>query len=218
MVRAISHGLPVWNGYSGYAPAHYQALTLGLERREAGVLSVLREHGPLCVLVARDAPDADEIERFVLAEPGVVSLGEEGTRRGFLLPGLPPTPPPVLGARLPAVVARSGGLRAVYDLGEGHRIGAVMLVGDPSGLPRHVQIEIAEGPGRWKTAWQGPITALAIRGGLRDLRRAPVIIETPGAFGRLVRVRLVEGTLDELVVFAPRVPPAQSASEAGTLP
>lgn len=47
--RSIRHGKPVINGYSGFEPAHYQALRLGLERRDASVFTALAEHGPVVI-------------------------------------------------------------------------------------------------------------------------------------------------------------------------
>jgi hypothetical protein len=56
----------------------------------------------------------------------------------------------------------------------------------------------------WTTVWDGPTAALALRGALRDPRRVPVILETPGAFGRLLRIRVdTAWTIEEVVALRP---------------
>jgi hypothetical protein len=207
MYRGMTHGLPVVNGYSGYVPPHYHALRLGLEREEPGVLGAIREHGPLIVLLDPNVPWAQGTEELVLAEPGVRLAGAEGGRRAYFLPGNPPHPPPALGVRIPLQVARGSRHRGVFDLGEAQGIGGIRLeFGEGiSGLPPRVTVE-AGAPGRWTTVWDGPVAALAVRGALRDPLRVPVVMETPGAFGRFLRIRVERWTIAEVAAFSPRSP------------
>jgi hypothetical protein len=205
MYRAMSHGLPVLNGYSGYEPPHYYAFRLGLERGERGILDPVREHGAILALVDRAAPGAAPVEALVRAEAGARALGEESGRQAYLLPPTPARAIPVLGDRLPLRVAHGTRRRGVFDLGEARPIGAVVLsIGmGVSSLPPRVTVEVAEAPQRWTTAWEGPIAALAVWGALRDPVRVPVILETPGAFGRLIRIRVDEWTIEEVAAFGP---------------
>jgi hypothetical protein len=206
MYRAMTHGHPVVNGHSGYIPPHYHALRLGLEREEPGVLGALREQGPLFVLLDRRAARAEGLERLLLAEPGVRPVGDEEGRRAYFLPRLPADPPPVPGNPIPLRVTRGSRGRGVYDLGEAQGIGGIRLQFGKGvwRLPPRVIVEAAEVPGRWTTIWDGPVAALAIRGSLRDARRVPVWLETPGAFGRLLRVRVEIWTIEEVAAFRPR--------------
>ena len=73
-----------------------------------------------------------------------------------------------------------------------------------SSLPARVTVEVGAA-GDWTTLWEGPIAALALRGALRDPTRVPVILETPPASGRLLRIR-VDGiwTIEEVVALRPR--------------
>ncbi len=187
MYRGMTHGRPVVNGYSGYDPAHYHALRLGIERGEPGVLSALRENGPVLVLLNASAPSAELLQRLILAEDGVRALGEEDGRRSYLLPGARRQAPPVFGSRIPLDVSRGSQRRAVFDLGESGPIGAVVLElgAGVSSLPQRVTVEVGEKPGQWTTVWYGPIAGLALRGGLRDPVRVPVTLETPGASAAL---------------------------------
>jgi hypothetical protein len=205
MYRSMVHGLPVLNGYSGYVPPHYHALRLGIERREPGVLGVLREEGPLFVLLDLTTHRSAALDRLILAEPGVHLLGEERGRRAYLLPRAPSHPAPVFGERIPLRVASGRRRHWVFDLGEPQHVGSIVLAfgHKVSSLPPRVTIEVGE-RGRWTTAWAGPVAALAVRGGLRDPIRVPVVLEVPGAFGRFLRIRTRRRTIEDVAAFRPR--------------
>jgi hypothetical protein len=205
MYRAMTHGLPVVNGYSGFPPPHYLALRSGLERREPGVLAALREQGPILVLVEQAAADAESLQRLVRSEADVRSLGEEKGRSVYLLPRSRPQPDPALGRRIPITVLHGSPRRAVFELADAGPVGALMLAfgAGVSSLPARVTVEVGD-KGDWMTVWDGPIAALALRGALRDPRSVPVILETPNASGRLLRIR-VDGiwTIEEVVALRP---------------
>jgi len=206
MYRAMRHGLPVVNGYSGYLPTHYLALLRALERREPGVLAVLREDGPILVLVDRGAADGESLQRLVRSEPDVLPLGEERERSIYLLPRVPRQPPPTLGSRIPITVLHGAPRRGTFELAQPGPVGGLVLMfgGGVSALPSRVTVEVGD-RGDWKTVWLGPVGALALGGALRDPRHVPVILETPPTSGRLLRVR-VDGvwTIEEVVALRPR--------------
>jgi hypothetical protein len=206
MYRAMTHGLPVVNGYSGYPPPHYLALRSGLDRREPGVLSALREQGPVLVLLDPAAADAESLQRLVRSEADARPLEDAGGRRVYLLPGGRPQPDPALGRSIPFTVLHGSPRRGVFRLAEAGPVGGVMLLfgAGVSTLPARVTVEVGGGPGDWTIVWDGPIAALALRGALRDPRRVPVILETPRASGRLLRIR-VDGTwtIEEVVALRP---------------
>ena len=205
MYRAMTHGLRVVNGYSGYPPPHYLALWSGLERREPGVLAALREQGSILVLVDLAAADAESLQRLVRSEADVRSLGEEKGRSAYLLPRSRPQPDQALGRRIPITVLHGSPRRAVFELARAGPVGGLVLafgVG-VSSLPARVTVEVGD-TGDWTTVWDGPIAALALRGALRDPKRVPVVLETPNASGRLLRIR-VDGvwTIEEVVALRP---------------
>lgn len=205
MYRGMSHGLPVVNGYSGFPPPHYLALMPGLERQEPGLLGVLRERGPILVFVDRAAPDAEALELLVRAEPDVRSLGEQRGRGVYLLPRRPPTPDPTLGKPIPITVLHGSPIRGVFELARPGPVGGVMLIfgAGVSTLPARLTVEVGD-TANWRTVWYGPVAALALRGALRDPARVPVVVETPGAAGRLLRIRVAGvWTIEEVVPFRP---------------
>ena len=205
MYRAMTHGLPVVNGYSGYPPPHYLALRSGLERREPGVLAALREQGPVLVLVDRAAADAESLQRLVRSEADVRSLGEDAGRSAYLLPGIRPQPEPALGPRIPITVLHGSARRGVFELGDAGPVGGVRLGfgAGVSSLPARVTVEVGDRED-WTTLWDGPVAGLALRGALRDPQHVPVILATPAASGRLLRIR-VDGvwTIEEVAAFRP---------------
>ena len=51
MYRAIGHGRPVVNGYSGHTPPPYEVLRAALGENDATVLRALAVFGPVCVVI-----------------------------------------------------------------------------------------------------------------------------------------------------------------------
>lgn len=206
MYRSTTHGRPVVNGYSGYVPPHYPALWWGLVRHEPDVLDALCEREPLLVLVDASDNDADGLRALVLSRAGVRSFGDEQGRGVYLLPRREPRPEPALGDRLAARLLHATTQRAVYELAGDGRLGGVLLHfgAGVTRLPAAVTVETGDA-GRWTIRWRGPVAGLALRGALRDPKHVPVVIETPGATGRLLRIRL-DGpwTIEEVFPLAPR--------------
>jgi hypothetical protein len=206
MFRATGHRRPVVNGYSGYAPPHYLALRAGLRRGEPDVLDALCEHDPVLVLLDASAQQAAALRELVLSRAGVASLGADGGREAYLLPARPPVSEPALGGRLPVRLLQGGARRAVFELERPGPVGGVLFHfgAGVSNLPAAVTIETGDN-GLWKIDWRGPVAGRALRGALRDPKRVPVVIATPGAGGRLLRVR-VDGdwTIEDVVPLLPR--------------
>ncbi len=207
MYRATAHGLPLVNGYSGFQPPHYTALRWGLQRREAGVLGVLREHGPLLVLVDRAAADAAALEQLVRSEAGARSLGDLGGRGAYLLPAVAAPAPPPLGSAVATKTLHGSPRRGVFELDPPGLVGGVELGfgGGVSDLPIRVTVEVGDTKA-WTVSWNGPVAALALRGALLDPRRVPVVFEIPPASGRLLRVGITGGVwgIEQVVAFRPR--------------
>jgi hypothetical protein len=211
MFRGIEHGHTVVNGYSGYPPPHYLALRSGLLRGETDVLDALREQGPLLVLVDTSSKDAGALRRVAEAGTGVRPLGDRQGRTAYLMTREAPRPEPLLGARVRTRLVRASPRRAVFALEPPGLLGGVLLHfgAGVSTLPAAIAVETGR-PESWTMRWRGPVAGRALRGALRDPRRVPVLIETPGASGPLLRIR-VDGvwSIEEVVALAPRAHPGR---------
>jgi hypothetical protein len=179
---------------------------LGLQRREAAVLGVLREHGPLLVLVDRAATDAGQLEQLVRSEAGARALGDLDGRAAYLLPAVAPPAPPELGSAIATKALHVSPRRGVFELARPGPGGGVLLAfgGGVSNLPIRLTVEVGDTKD-WTVSWDAPVTALALRGALRDPRRVPVAFEIPPASGRLLRVRFTGGfwAIEEVAAFRP---------------
>jgi hypothetical protein len=135
----------------------------------------------------------------------VRSFGEEQGRSAYLLAKREPRPEPALGVRLAARLLNATPQRAVYELAGPGPLGGVVLhfAAGVASLPAAVTVETGDAGG-WTIRWRGPVAGLALRGALRDPKRVPVVIETPGASGHLFRIR-VDGTwtIEDVSPFAP---------------
>ena len=56
LLNSMDHQQPLINGFSGYLPAHYHALSVALKDGDATALDAIREVGPIAAFVetARD--------------------------------------------------------------------------------------------------------------------------------------------------------------------
>lgn len=88
MFRSMSHRRPLVNGYSGYAPPHYEALTAALREGDRRAIDLLRTAGPLAVVVtARQDPGATF--RRALIEQGARPVALEAGLSAFILDARP---------------------------------------------------------------------------------------------------------------------------------
>lgn len=209
MHRATVHERPVINGYSGFDPAHYLALKQGLERGETEVLRAVRQFAPLLVLLDPAAPAAPSLRALVRAS-GARPLSERPDgREAYVLSGEAPAAPTRTGSPVAAVLVEGRRSRVVCDLGRVEAVGAVALFfgRGVSRLPPRVVVEVAEVAPHWRSVWEGRVCGLALDAALRDPRRVPIVLPTPGARGRYLRVRLFDRLMvEDVAVFGPAGP------------
>jgi hypothetical protein len=211
MYRTTAHGLPVVNGYSGFDPPHFIALRQGIQRREDGVLDVLRRRAPLVVLLDPEAPGARSLRDLVQASGGTALAERPAGREVYLLPAVAPALAAPVGSRIEPVTVEGRSTRVVCDLGRSEPVGSLTLLfgRGVSRLPPRILVELAETPQHWKVAWEGRVCGLAVEGALRDPRRVPVPIAFPETRARYVRLRLFDVLMVEDVhVFRPAPPEA----------
>jgi hypothetical protein len=206
MYRGTRHGQPVVNGYSGFDPAHYIALRQGLERGEPEVLSVLRRHAPLLVLLDPRARSAPDLRSLVRAEGGRELPERSGGREAYLLTRAEADSPVRQGSRIASREVERRHTRVLCDLGSVEDLGSleVRFGRGVSRLPPRIVAEVAEDPPHWRVVWDGPVVGLALDAALRDGRQVPVVLYTPGARGRYVSLRLFDlSMVEDVAVFRP---------------
>ncbi len=115
MYRAMTHGRPLVNGYSGYIPPHYAILTSALQRGDPSVLTELARGRPLIITVHEQEDPGGDYRRLVRALPGVEAKGVSSAGLMFVLPAGPRTRQPPAGERLPATVTDEPREHALLD-------------------------------------------------------------------------------------------------------
>jgi hypothetical protein len=222
MLRGITHGMPVVNGFSGYSPWHYFALRDGLATHEPAALDAVRHFGSILVLVHRGwDPDGRE-EAFVRGQPqaelvGTTDLGPVYRLAARPRPGAIGTPLPVVSIHsnvnphlvplitdgLPETRWHSGvqapGARLEIVLDSERPLSRLELdLGPyPFDYPRKLQVAVGSDGEAVTVVWEGPTAGLAAFGLLNDPRPAPVTILLPeSAVGRRLVAMLTTDHVD----------------------
>jgi hypothetical protein len=221
-VQALYHqmfdGVPLHNGFSGYAAPHYYALQMLIEDRDIRVLHELARAGALGVVIDH-AGDADgSLRAFVMSYPGAAAERVEREWSSYRLPrsSTPPDLPDRAGAPMriaslstfpsPPHAERaldgdlrtrwSGGVQqqsadATIDLGEVTHVGQVVieLGGFWTDFARRLQIDVSTDAETWTTAWTGPTALHAYYAAIRHPREIPLVFALNRDGVRYIRLR-----------------------------
>lgn len=222
MFRAMSHGVPLVNGYSGHEPSHYTALRMALDARDPAILDELaRSTAPLAIVIDRRADSAGAWVRFVGAHPDARLVREEVGHLIYWLPGLervtshaaqPLSIQAIAANRREAFTGplfdgnldtawsteapQDGAEEVIADLGHAATVVGVRLwLGRlVTHAPRVLEIDVSADGRTWTSAWQGATAPLIYRGALVDQRRVPLTIDIPTQPARFLRLRQVGRT------------------------
>jgi hypothetical protein len=206
MYRAMAHGRPLINGYSGHTPPHYSALSTALERGDSSVIAELARGRPLIIFVNDRMDPAGELRRMVEALPGVEGRGGSSAGSMFLLPALPRRRTPPTGTPLPASITEIDRNRAEIDLGSERIVRTVEfpLRWHAAELDPRIAIEASLDRERWTTIWEDWTGGPALVGTLEDPRLAPVRMIAPDVSARYLRIHPAPKWLwRELKVYGP---------------
>jgi hypothetical protein len=190
MFRAMGHGRPIVNGYSGYTPPHYTILGLALRRGDASPLASLTRSHPLIVLVNDQYDSGGDFRRMVAAWPSAELLGASSGGTLFRLPQTAPPASTSGGVVLSARARDAGGERLVLDLGAPHDVGAVAfnLRWHYPELAERMLIERSDDGTTWQQAWLGWTGGLAFDAAVKDQSLAPMRIDFPPVRARYLRI------------------------------
>ena len=170
MYRAMDHGRPIVNGYSGYVPPHYAILSLALRRGDSSPLGYLARGRPLIIIVNDQFDAGGEFKSMVEGLPSIERMGTTSAGTLFRLPAQPRDADTIAGATLPRTLRDAGGQRLEIDLG-------TMLVVRGIGfnlrwhypeLGERLLIERSDDGQVWQEAWRGWTGALAVRAAIEE--------------------------------------------------
>ena len=206
MYRAMSHGLPLVNGYSGHIPPHYAILSQALRRGDASPLVLLARGRPLLIVVNDRFDEGGAMRRVVESLPSIERLETTGAGTTFRLPAQPREPEGDTGTPLPASMVDAGAGRLLVDLGEPRAVRSVMfaLHWHYGELGDRLSIDVSQDGQRWERAWAGWTGAPAFAASLEDPSLTPVRLPLRDARARYLRIYPAPAWLaSELRVFGP---------------
>ncbi|MBZ5556116.1 MAG: discoidin domain-containing protein [Acidobacteriia bacterium] len=216
MYRAMYHGRPLVNGYSGYFPPHYVVMQYAGPDDTDALVDAMTARGPLVIRVDSDRDPGARIAHSVITRRGMTPLGNDAGGRLYAVPATPPDPP-VTGSRLPIASVSSnvtgssparmidgalgtwwttganqrGGETVTIDLGAPRTISAVILsVGaHPNDYPRALAIDLSDDGAEWRTVWTGRGAARALTAAADHPHEIPLSFPLPPSRARVVRLR-----------------------------
>jgi hypothetical protein len=190
MYRAMQHGRPLVNGYSGYTPPHYTVLTTAASRGDPSAIAELARGRPLIVLVNSRLDPAGELRRLVESIPGVERGVVTGAGATFVIPRAPVVRDAPLGPPLRIALGGVERNRVEIDLGSEQIVRAVEfpLAWHAAELDPRIAIEASLDRTAWSTVWEDWTGGLAVRGALEDPLRAPVRMVLADVRARYLRI------------------------------
>jgi hypothetical protein len=210
--RAVLGGWTAVNGYSGYEPAYYPALTDASETGDAAAFTPFQRERELHVLVRSDsAGHVAMVER----QPGAEFVARNQWWRQYRLPRRV-TAPEAIGARVPiasldsgcggdtARFAMDGDLATRWvcppiplqelriDLGQPVAVAAFIqrLGAFYWEQPRTMIIETSSDNQQWTVVKNGSVLEAAIDGGIREPRSMPLVVTFAPHVARYLKVRV----------------------------
>ena len=229
--RAVNGGWKTVNGYSGWNPSYYGALTAAGRAESDGMLTAFQQLGELHVLV----DEAPRLRALVEQQPGLMRIASDGPLTLYRLPRRQSALARTAGQRLQPRELRSACSSALLsnatdgdetsfwqctlwderqpltaDLGEVRTVGSVVNnLGSFWWLyPTALVVETSEDGAEWSTAWSGTVLEQAILAGIAEPSRLRIVIAFPPRPARFIRLRSASGgndvpwTIAELEVWS----------------
>ncbi|MEO5897306.1 MAG: hypothetical protein ABIS06_16575 [Vicinamibacterales bacterium] len=190
MYRAMLHGRPLLNGYSGHTPPHFRMLETAIRREDPSALQLFSRGRPLIIVVHGKADESGDLLRFVRSLDGIEEHGSSTAGSVFVLRARARGPVAGVGEPVQAAVTPAPLEHAVIDLGRPEIIRTVAFP-----VRWHFQemgarfaVEASDDGAQWTTVWYDWTAALAIAGALEDQKEAPFRITLPDVRARYLRV------------------------------
>ncbi len=190
MYRAMEHGRPIVNGYSGYSPPHFTILSLALRRGDASPLAALAAGRALTIVVNDEYDEGGDFKRLVEGVPGIERFGVTSAGTVFQLAAQPRAVAQPDGSALVFQAREAGGQQLILDLARPQIVRAVTvnLRWRYQELGERVRIDRSDDGQVWEEAWLGWTGALAVAGALTDPLKVPLTIPLKDIKTRYLRV------------------------------
>lgn len=189
MYRAMAHGRPLVNGYSGHTPRHFDLLTRAMQKGDPSILTHFTRGHSLVVVVHRNLDPQGKWRELAELAGGVLQE-ESGVGPVFVIPRRPAERTPPLGNRLPGTPVDSPAGYAAIDLGVPQTVRAltINLRGRYARVGPRMTVETSNDGQAWTPVWEGWTGEAALTGGLQDQRAVPMTIHLPDVGARYIRV------------------------------
>ena len=202
LYRAVGHGRPLVNGYSGFFAPHYWALRQILLAGDPGAIERLAEFGSVEVMVDHTLDASGAAATLAAAVPGAQRVFTSPAYTSYLVPRRPAQTPLATGTRLAftvteatvnpelALALQDGDLLTRWHAGREQRRGDALTVDlgaerDLAGIelllggyladwPRYLEVEISLDGAAWSPAWGGDGALATFTGGLARPREMPL--------------------------------------------
>jgi len=189
MYRAIDHGRPLVNGYSGHTPRHYDLLATYLLRGDPTILTHYARGSGLVAIVHREL-NVDREWRKLVEQAGGVLEEETGAGSVFVVPPQPRERIPGVGPALTATPTPTNDGQVAVDLGSEQIVRAltINLRWRYAEIGPRMTIESSIDGVTWVPAWDGFVGEAALAGALRDQQLVPMTLFLPDVRARYLRV------------------------------
>lgn len=206
MYRAMTHRLPLVNGYSGHTPPHYAILSIALQRGDPSAILELARRRPLVVLVNAAYDHGGRMRRLVEGLPGIQPRGGTGGGMVYELPAHARGVVPRASSPWPVARRDVRGFEVTLDLGA---VRTVRTIGFPlrwhyNELDTRIRIQGSDDGQAWTTVWEDWTGGPALAAALEHPLEAPVRLTIPDARVRYLRVYPAAPWLQrELAAYGP---------------
>jgi hypothetical protein len=205
MYRAISHRLPLVNGYSGHTPPHYVLLSRALREGDPSILSFFARGRTLIAVVHRNA-DENGDWRALVERAGGVLQDEFGLGPVYAIPPQPRRRHPPLGQQLSVTPVRTEDGYVGVDLGSERVVRAlrIPLRWRHEEIGPRLGVETSTDGVVWTAVWEDWTGEAELSAALEDQLMVPMTIYLPDLTARYIRLTAPEWVANEIAVFAPR--------------
>lgn len=207
--------IPLYNGFSGYAPPHYEAMRALFDARDVRILQALSARGELGVVVDHAGDRDGAIRRFVLAAPGATLAHDASGWSSYRIPQGPApriaeasgTPVRVVSATSSSDSTRAadaidGDLDTRWTVSqrdpsdvtlELEEIAAVSQIVMRLGafgheFPAHLRIDVSSDGSTWNTVFDAPPLLESYVAAVQNPREVPVVIPLEPRPARFIRL------------------------------